>query len=207
MDLGSFAMFNRGNIQDRQTDTLIGLSKGIIADNVINQEEINFLITWLMQNVRVMSNPILENLLSKLDSILTDNVIDQDEAKEIFSILKKLAGDETQLDEIPKSSKIPLDDPEPKIYFPERKFLFTGTLAYGTRKEAEKEITKRGGILLSNVTQKLNYLIIGEYVQESWAHENFGRKIEKAMEYRDEKQLPIAIVSEEHWLRESGLLK
>jgi len=35
-------------------------------------------------------------------------------------------------------------------------------------------------------------------VTDSWIHENFGRKIEKAMKYRDEG-VALAIVSEEHW--------
>ena len=33
---------------------------------------------------------------------------------------------------------------------------------------------------------------------DSWAHENYGRKIEKAMEYRD-KGVDLVIITEEHW--------
>lgn len=38
-----FTKYNKKNIQDRQIDTLIGLSKGLIADGSINQAEANFL--------------------------------------------------------------------------------------------------------------------------------------------------------------------
>lgn len=46
--------------------------------------------------------------------------------------------------------------------------------------------------------------MLGTYVSESWAHESYGRKIEKAMAYKADGQ-NLVIISEEHWLRESGL--
>jgi len=54
------------------------------------------------------------------------------------------------------------------------------------------------------VTKKLNYLVLGSYVTDSWAHETFGRKIEKAMDYRD-SGVPLAIITEEHWAKCGGL--
>ena len=33
---------------------------------------------------------------------------------------------------------------------------------------------------------------------DSWIHENYGRKIEKAMNYRADGE-PINIITEEHW--------
>lgn len=37
-----FTKFNRKNIQDRQIDTLIGLSKGITADGKVDQSEAEY---------------------------------------------------------------------------------------------------------------------------------------------------------------------
>lgn len=78
-------------------------------------------------------------------------------------------------------------------------FLFTGTCVYGTRKQCQIAIESLGGINAKSVTKTLNYLILGTYVTDSWAHETYGRKIEKAMNYRDEG-MPIVIVTEEHGL-------
>jgi len=36
-------------------------------------------------------------------------------------------------------------------------------------------------------------------------NKNCGRKIEKAMEYRDKKGVPLSIITEKHWLDESNL--
>jgi hypothetical protein len=46
--------------------------------------------------------------------------------------------------------------------------------------------------------------VLGTYVTSSWAHETFGRKIEKAIEYRD-NGLPLIIITEEHWANEAGI--
>ena len=46
--------------------------------------------------------------------------------------------------------------------------------------------------------------MLGTYVTDSWVHESFGRKIEKAVEYRD-AGVPIVIMSEEQWLEAGGL--
>lgn len=60
-----FTRFNRKAIQDRQVDTLIGISKGLIADNTMNTMEAEFLMNWLIQNQQT-SNPIIVNLLEKI---------------------------------------------------------------------------------------------------------------------------------------------
>ena len=62
----------------------------------------------------------------------------------------------------------------------QKTFLITGTLTK-PRKEIEKQITDNGGIMLSSVSSKLNYLIVGE---------NAGSKLEKA------KKLGIEIIEE-----------
>jgi len=40
----------------------------------------------------------------------------------------------------------------------------------------------------------------GAFVRTPW-HSSYGRKIEAARRWRDEKRLPLKIVSEEHWVR------
>ena len=73
-----FTRFNRKNIQDRQVDTLIGLSKGITSDGKVDQAEAEFLQSWLVQNCQ-SDNPIIINLLSKVSEMLEDGVLNQEE--------------------------------------------------------------------------------------------------------------------------------
>lgn len=198
-----FTKYNRKNIQDRQIDTLIGLSKGIAANGEVDQSEAEFLQAWLVQNIQ-SENPIIVNLLNRVEEMLEDGVLDRDESTELLETLHDISGESSELGEISKTSKLPICSPPPQINFKGSSFLFTGTFAYGTRKDCQSAVESLNGLNANGVTKKLDYLVLGTYVTDSWAHESFGRKIEKAMEYRD-LGLPITIVTEEHWLKQSGL--
>lgn len=195
-----FTKFNRKNIQDRQIDTLIGLSKGIIADGRVDQAEAECLLNWLAQSRQSSDNPIILNLLQKVSVMLEDGVLDPEEASELLELLRRIAGDEAALGELAKTSTLPVSEPQPVIEFEGHSFLFTGTCAFGTRKECNVATEALGGIIAKSVHKKLDYLVLGTYVTDSWIHESFGRKIEKALEHRD-AGLPIMIVTEEHWAR------
>ena len=66
-------------------------------------------------------------------------------------------------------------------------FLFTGTLTQLKRSEAEEMVEKNGGKLLSGVSSKLSYLVVGE---------DAGSKLEKA------KKIPsIKVLSEQEFLQ------
>jgi len=198
-----FTKYNRKDIQDRQIDTLIGLSKGITADGKVVQAEAEFLQGWLIQN-SASENPIILNLLDKVSVMLEDGVLDSEESSELLDILHSISGDKSELGEVSKTSTLPVCSPPPQIEFTNKTFVFTGTCAFGTRKDCQSAIESLGGINAKGITKRLDYLILGTYVTDSWVHESFGRKIEKAIEYR-ESGVPISIITEEHWLRESGI--
>lgn len=202
MDL--FTKFNRKNIQDRQIDTLIGLSKGLVADGKVDQGEAEFLLSWLIQNRQASDNPIIINLLDKVGSMLEDGILDPEESSELLGLLRALSGDSGAIGELAKTTSLPIDDPLPPIDFRNMSFLFTGTCAFGTRRQCQEVIESLGGVNAKSVNKSLNYLVLGTYVTDSWAHETFGRKIEKAMEYR-ENGVPLVIVTEQHWIIEAGL--
>lgn len=66
-------------------------------------------------------------------------------------------------------------------------FLFTGTLAKLKRSEAEEMVEQNGGTILSGVSSKLNYLVVGE---------DAGSKLEKAKKINS-----VKIISEEQFLK------
>lgn len=66
-------------------------------------------------------------------------------------------------------------------------FLFTGTLSRLKRSEAEESVERNGGKLLSGVSSKLNYLVVGE---------DAGSKLEKA------KKIPsIHVLTEDEFIK------
>ena len=72
-----FSRFNRKSVDDRQLDTLIGLSKGLTADGSISQGEAEFLMGWLIQNRTASHHPMMGNLMEKVASVLEDGVLNE----------------------------------------------------------------------------------------------------------------------------------
>jgi NAD-dependent DNA ligase len=94
------------------------------------------------------------------------------------------------------------DSPEPEIVFSSRSFCFTGVFEFsdGDRNECEEAVRARGGVCCSHPNHELDYLIVGTFVESSWAHEGFGRKIENALEQK-RSGFKCQIVSESHWAK------
>jgi DNA ligase (NAD+) len=65
-------------------------------------------------------------------------------------------------------------------------FLFTGTLTQLKRADAEEMVEAKGGHILSGVSSKLNYLVVGE---------DAGSKLEKA-----KKIASIKIITEAEFI-------
>lgn len=118
--------------------------------------------------------------------------------------LHKITGGPSEVGEIGKSTTLPVTDPMPPMEFESRSFLFTGTCAYGTRKQCHDATRALGGACTTGVTKSLDYLVVGTYVTDSWVQESHGRKIEKAVEYRN-RGVALAIATEEHWADEGNL--
>jgi len=200
-----FSKFNRKSIDDRAIDSLIGLSKGLVADGRVNKDEAEYLQGWLIQTRQATENPIVVNLFNKVDSFLSDGVLDDTEAEELLTLLHQISGAPTVVGEVARATSLPINLPAPEIAFTGKSFVFTGTCAFGTRKNCQDAIEGLGGINAKSITRDLHYLVIGTYVTDSWAHETFGRKIEKAMDYR-EKGAPLVIITEEHWATAADLI-
>jgi len=92
------------------------------------------------------------------------------------------------------------DDPAPEITFEGRSFCLTGVFEFSgaNRNQCEEAVRARGGVCWQHPNHDLDYLVIGTFVEGSWAHEGYGRKIEKALECK-RSGASSKIVSEAHW--------
>lgn len=191
---GKFA--NRA-ILERQTTQLIGIAQGLIADDHLADGEIYFLHKWLIANDAVRENPLISTLIVRIDEVLADGVIDEEERADLHSIIARLTASDFEMGELAKSTTLPLTDPAPAVVFEGKRFCCTGTFTFGKRRDCEAAIAERGGVVAS-LTKKTDFMVVGAYATESWKYESFGNKILKAVEMQ-KKGTPIAIVSEEHW--------
>lgn len=190
---------------EREIDELIGLCKGLIADGSVNQSEVEFLIQWLRRNTNSTSEWPANVLYERIRTMLVDGRIDQKEESELLSLLVKVTGGNPEkLDAHSLTSGLPLDDPQPSVVFSGMEFCFTGKFVSGTRDHCHQQVTLRGGIAVETITKELNYLVIGIVGSRDWAHSTFGRKIQRAVEYRARGK-PLAIVSEETFVSSINL--
>lgn len=199
MDETTLVNFGSDRIQSRQIDELIGLARGLTADGVINQAEIEFLEKWLAANAAVVNQPVIQTLYRRIREILSDGHADEEERNELFRTLSLFSNSDFELGETLKATSLPLCTPAPELHFEGHTYCFTGTFNFGQRKYCEQAVIDRGANTVKSPTKSTNVLVIGVYATDSWKHSSFGNKIIKACEYRDQGY-PLAIVSEEHWV-------
>ncbi|MDA7847865.1 BRCT domain-containing protein [Sulfurospirillum sp.] len=192
--------YNIDALQDRHIDELIGICRGIAFDDLVTQKEAELLLKWMNEHSAYLGEYPFNILHKNLKEMLSDNILDNDEATELLGVLKGLIGEENKAEAIVNgSSSLPLDTNLPKIIIPDNSFVFTGVFSVGTRKKCEELVCDLGGEMHKTIKKNTNYLVIGNVGSDHWVHSSFGRKIEKAVKYRD-NDTGISIVSEEHWI-------
>lgn len=198
-------LINRGvnsdTVADRKVDELIGICRGIIADGEINKAEAEFLLSWVTKNIDLAPKYPFDILYRRISEMLSDGIMDEDEQRDLLSVLNELTGgDVIDGESDSMSSTLPLCSPAPDVIIKDKSFVFTGVFTSGDRKSLERIVVDLGGIMHQNVTTDTDYLVIGDIGSQDWAHSSFGRKIEKAVANR-EKGRKISIVIESHWMK------
>lgn len=193
--------FRHQAVADRQVDELIGIIKGVLADNVVTQGEVEFLLAWMEANRKVALLWPAKVLYPRLAAALSEGAMQSNDATEILILLRNTIGSavipDTHDPSAQPSTRLPVNNNSP-VTFKGKYFCFTGTFQSGTRSWCQAQIEQRGGICLNGITKKLNYLVVGFTGNENWLHSTHGRKIEKAIAYQ-ESGCELTILSEEHW--------
>lgn len=183
----------------KATESLLGICRGIAADRQINTEELVFLDTWLKDNAHVTQRWPGSVIAERVTDVLADGVVTQDEADDLLETLNEITGMDLDHGIVSGLASTAAAETAPSpIEFEGRVFCFTGKFVYGPRKKVEKIVKERGGKPAQNVTNDLDYLVIGGLASRDWAHTSHGRKIEAAREKRD-AGVDLMIIEEEHW--------
>jgi len=186
-------------VADRQVDEIIGLCKGVLCDGAVNQSEAEFLLNWLENNRHAADKWPANVLYPRIQSMLEDGVLDNEEEQELLSLLVDITGQPgINVSGGVASTTLPFDDPAPRVSFHGEIFCLTGKFVAGPRRELEAAIATRGGKCKAAPCKKTTFLVVGEIGSRDWIHSSFGRKIEKAVELRD-SGASIAIIPEERF--------
>ncbi len=193
--------FHLTNNALKAINTLYGLCLGVIADGKVNQSEVLFLDTWLKDNHAYLDQFPLNIVARRLRNIQADGVICDAELDDLYHMLKSLVGESDELTGAAGglSTALPFDDIN-YLDFDGRNFCFTGKFVFGSRTKCQLAIEKRGGKSTKTITKTLDYLVIGTLASRDWITSGHGRKIEKAMLYK-QSGCNIIILSEQDWVR------
>lgn len=190
---------SRARILRRSCESLLGICQGILADGVLNANELRFLELWLREHAEISEVWPGCVVQSRISDVLSDGKTSAEELKQLASVLQSLVGEswaETgAVDGFPANLPIQRDV---QIQIEGRQFCFTGSFAFGTRSACHRAVIELGGSARATIVKDLDYLVIGTFVAPDWAQTSFGRKIEKAVRYRSQG-CKIAIVSEQYW--------
>jgi hypothetical protein len=180
-----------------QLDELIGVARGLLADGAINQDEVEFLETWLVANRDMSDLPMVNTLYRRVREMMADGVADDEEKAELLETLHGLSGWDLSKLEALRGNALPLCNPAPALAFPAHAYCFTGVFNYGRRRLCEEAVIERGATA-GGLSPKTNVLVVGMYTTDIWQDSAIGSKISNAVEFR-RKGIPISIVSEVHW--------
>lgn len=191
--------FSADRLNDRAINELIGLCRGITADGIVSQAEAEFLKLWMEANVSFCGDRLVSRIYCRIQEMLIDNTLADDERLELLNLLKSFTGDIPPADQIKTfTSTLPLDNPQPAIQFPTMTFCLTGQFAYGPRRICEEVVLDRGGRIKAKISSLVDYLVVGAIGSADWIYTSYGRKIQEAMAIR-ETAGGIVIISEDHW--------
>ena len=185
------------NNEIKAINTLYGLIMGITADRVITDEEIMFLKLWLEDNEIYTHSFPLNVIKNRINDILADNIITQGERDDFYKTLIQIVGDDYHESGSASGSSTAYGIEEPNsINISGSLFCLTGAFISGTRDKCEQKLTKFGGKTVKTVTKKLDYLVIGSLSSRDWIAGSHGRKIEKALHYKENGN-HVMLISEE----------
>lgn len=183
----------------KAVQTLLGICAGITADGAVHEREVQFLSTWLTEHPEVTTAWPGSEISRRVRAIMADGIVTADERVDLLETLQQLsvASFDQTGSPIPEGPLLPIDD-DPSIFFRNMSFCFTGRFLFGTRAACERAILGLGGMAVDSISKNLNYLVIGAMIEPQWANTTYGRKIEKAVAYRDDGN-DLIIVSERQW--------
>lgn len=184
----------------KKAHEFIGLCLGILADNRLVKEEVEFLRNWLRRHPRVAGTYPVKGLFIRLCEMLEDEIIDEDEEKELFEHLYELTGNgkKGKLEGGGLSEKLMIPtftEPIPSIKFSDSRFFLYGQFIIGTSEWLGDQVVEKGGLVVDDLCDKTDYCIIGAMAELTNCQST--DLIRKMAQF---SQGNLKIISEENWV-------
>ena len=178
---------------------LLGLARGILADQELSDSEITFLHKWLEDRYHVTSSFPGNVIHKRIKEVLEDNVVTEEERSHLVDTLNMLVEDRLEdLAEQVDLTELWFDEVG-LIDFNHTRFCLTGNFVYGPKEVCESAIEQRGGIVNPSVENEVEYLVVGGLGVDEWRSGGLGSEIEKAMRLRATEKT-VKIIPEGSWV-------
>ncbi len=167
---------------------LQALLAAIASDGVVSEAEVEKLRDWLEDHADLRMCWPFDEVDSLITSVMKDRWIDPVEQKMLLEYFQSFAPQDMHFDSpVPTNNTLQgIHAVSPEIVFEDRRFCFTGESARATREEMKIMALDRGAKVIGSVSPRLDYLIVGANGNPCWAYSCYGRKIEKAMQLRQQ---------------------
>jgi len=177
---------------------LVGIATGLLADQALNDREIQFLHDWVTVHDEIAHEWPGNIVHQRVKAVLADGIITEPERAHLMETLQQLVGGSVEtMTRATHVTELAFNDGS-AIEFKGNTFCLTGDFVYASRQACKTAVVQRGGVVKSGVSHKLRYLVVGSLGSQEWKHGSFGTKIEKAMQLKHEGA-PILVVREDHW--------
>lgn len=185
----SDSMKRKYSDETKALQQLQGYLMGITSDGMLTEAEVLGLRTWMDNNRDLAGNYPFDVVMSSLDRVLEDGVIEPEERETLLSLYQKF------------TAPVEHSEHEEVCSLEGVHCCLTGEFDFGERKAVEHYILDHGGICDSNVKKATDYVVVGSRGSDAWKHGNYGGKVKKAMELK-EKGVAINVISEEDFFKE-----
>ncbi len=170
---------------------LQGMLGGIIADEIIKKEELDKLQEWMQHHEHLKGYWPFDEIDSLVVDVLEDGIVDEKEHELLMKYFSEFSAFLTKNSEtkttFSKSKTVAgVCSTNPEIDFEDKNFCLTGTSQREPRKEIKQKIESIGGAFHSSLRKDTDYLIICSEGSDCWTFACYGRKVEKAVNWRKE---------------------
>ena len=178
---------------------LLGLARGLMADEELTDGEIRFLHEWLEQRYEMTSSFPGNVIHQRIKDVLEDGVVTEEERSHLVNTLNMLIEDRLEdLAEQVDLTELWFDEVG-LIDFDKARFCLTGNFVYGPEEVCKTAIEQRGGIVSPSVNEEAHFLVVGSLGVDEWRSGGLGAKIESAMRLRA-KGKSVKIIPEDSWV-------
>jgi len=186
---------------------LHGVLAGLVCDTDLIIDELVCLNTWLKDHDHLEEDILYQEIFSALRPLRTKKTLTTAEINSIFKLITRYVDpdDHGQLKKCVDSNENP-DFYKGLITLEEAVYCFTGASTRFKKNEWKALVENNGGKFVDDMTLKVDYLVICNKGNSSWAHVSYGRKFEQAKKWQNEGN-NIKIITEDFFLSCIGLAK